>query len=115
MQRLFFSLSFLAIVHAGCSQQKDTAPVVKPTNPQQVSYTTQDATQAYNSFNTAFYSTSDKLYYSTTEKKDLGAIWTQAIYWDMAMDAYKRTNDAAYLQRVTDIYQGGLTKYDQYN
>ncbi|SCC52800.1 Predicted alpha-1,6-mannanase, GH76 family [Chitinophaga costaii] len=117
MQKLAFLLPLLVSVHVGCSQQKDD-PKPSPTNPVtpvKVAFTDKDATQAYNTFNTYFYSPNDKLYYATTEKKDIGAIWTQAVYWDLAQDAYKRTKDPAYLQLVNDIYTGGLKKYDQYN
>lgn len=97
---------------AACSKKSST-PVV--TAPKPVSFTANDATAAFNSFNTYFYSTTDKLYYSTTEKKDIGAIWTQAIFWDIAMDAYKRTNNATYLQLIKDIYQGGYNRYAGYD
>lgn len=78
-------------------------------------FTSADATLAFNSFNTNFYSKSDKLYYSTTEKKDIAAIWTQAIYWDMVMNAYERTKDQSYLRMINDIYEGGYKRYDGYN
>ena len=99
-------------ITTACSK-KSNLPVV--TAPKPISFTTQDATAAFNTFNTYFYSTTDKLYYSTTEKKAIGAIWTQAIFWDIAMDAYKRTSEAAYLQLVKDIYQGGFNRYSQYD
>ncbi|PUZ23046.1 alpha-1,6-mannanase [Chitinophaga parva] len=117
MQKLLFLVPLLAAGYISCSQQKhDPAPVTpgKPT-PAIVNYTDADATAAYNNFNQYCYSPSDKLYYATTEKTGIGAIWTQAVYWDMAMDAYKRTHNADYLQKVKDIYTGGLNRYDQYN
>src|SRR5438105_13669050 len=92
----------------GCSK-KTTAVTTTPLKP--VSFTANDATAAFNTFNTYFYNPTAKLYYSTTEKSAIGAIWTQAIFWDIAMDAFKRTNDAAYLQLVKDIYQGGFNRY----
>src|SRR5215216_4545446 len=46
---------------------------------------------AYSSFNAACLNPNTNLYYSTTNKDGIAAIWTQAIYWDMAMDAYNRT------------------------
>lgn len=79
------------------------------------SFTQKDAAQAYTNFNKYFYSTTDKLYYSNTEKKDIGAIWTQAVYWDLAMDAYKRKPDPAYKKMITDIYEGGYNRYDKFN
>ncbi|NII26078.1 glycoside hydrolase family 76 protein [Pseudoflavitalea sp. X16] len=107
---LFLLLS-IALLTA-CSKKSNT-PVV--TTPKPVAFTAQDATAAFNTFNTYFYSPVDKLYYNTTEKKAIGSIWTQAIFWDLAMDAYRRTNDAAYLQLVKDIYQGGFNRYSQYD
>jgi hypothetical protein len=56
-----------------------------------------------------------KLYYRASDKTGIGAIWTQAVYWDMAMNAYKRTNDARYLQLVEDIYSGGGAQYAGYD
>jgi len=80
-----------------------------------VSFTLSDANTAYSAFNKYFYSPTSKLYYSTTDKDALGAIWTQAIYWDLAMDVYQRTNDTAQLKMVNDIYTGGANQYDNYN
>jgi predicted alpha-1,6-mannanase (GH76 family) len=85
-------------------------PVLPP-----VSFTSKDATAAFNTFNQYFYSPTDKLYYSNTEKKDIGAIWTQAVYWDLIMDTYKRTGDAAHRKMIDDLYQGGYNRYDKYN
>lgn len=103
----------LLFAFSACSRKTtgtDSPPVI-----QKVSFTSNDATAALNSFNTWFYSTSDKLYYSTTDKNGIGAIWTQAIFWDIVMDAYKRTGNATYLQQIKDIYQGGYNRYDKYN
>lgn len=80
-----------------------------------VVYTSNNATSAYNDFNTWLYNPSTKLYYRASDKSGIGAIWTQAIYWDMAMNAYKRTGDAAYRQRVEDIYAGGAAQYANYD
>lgn len=104
----------LLIAACGKSSTKDTPVVVPPVIPA-VSFTDKDATSAFNTFNTYFYSPADKLYYSNTEKKDIGAIWTQAVYWDLAMDTYKRTKDHAHLALIGDIYQGGYNRYDHFN
>jgi predicted alpha-1,6-mannanase (GH76 family) len=74
-----------------------------------------DATTAYNAFNTACYNPTAKLYYSTTQKTGLAAIWTQAIFWDMAMDVYTRTKATADMTRITDMYTGGSNQYNAYN
>lgn len=79
------------------------------------SFTRKDAAKAYAAFNQYFYSETDQLYYANTERKNIGAIWTQAIYWDMAMNVYQRTRAAADRKRVRDIFEGGYRRYDQYN
>jgi hypothetical protein len=89
----------IAVVLISVSCGKSNTPGVGPGDPPvlpPVSFTSKDATAAFNTFNKYFYSTTDKLYYSNTEKKDIGAIWTQAVYWDLIMDIYKRTGDAAH-------------------
>lgn len=106
---LLMLLLLINIVHGHSSRLSIDA--VLPQQP----FTAANATTAFRTFNTSFYSKSDKLYYATTEKKDLGAIWTQAIYWDLVMDAYKRTNDPALLNMINDMYQGGYNRYDHYN
>jgi hypothetical protein len=52
-----------------------------------------------------------KLYYRASDKSGIGAIWTQAIYWDMAMNAWKRTGDVSYKQLISDIYDGASSQY----
>lgn len=117
VHRLFqLSLSLFLLVTTACSKKKDSEPVKLPppvSKPQL--YSASEATAAFNNFNTAYYSPTDQLYYSNTEKKNIGAIWTQAIYWDMAINAYQRTKDPAYLKLVNDIYTGGFNRYDGYN
>ncbi|MEC5143397.1 glycoside hydrolase family 76 protein [Chitinophaga sp. 212800010-3] len=114
MKTASFLLSLLLLT-TNCSKGDGKPPTTIVPPPVAVGFTDKDATTAYNSFNGYFYSTADKLYYVNTEKKDIGAIWTQAIYWDMAMNVYKRTKDAADLQRVRDIFEGGYNRYDKYN
>jgi predicted alpha-1,6-mannanase (GH76 family) len=70
---------------------------------------------AYSSFNAACLNPNTNLYYSTTNKDGIAAIWTQAIYWDMAMDVYNRTKKPAQLAFVNAMYQGGFNQYDGYN
>lgn len=79
-------------------------------------YKEADIWTAYDSFNQYLYDTNRKLYYRDSGKpNDVGAIWTQAIYWDMAMNAYKTSKDAKYLQLVKDIYEGNKAHYANYN
>lgn len=78
-------------------------------------FTNADADTAYAAFNKYFFNPIAKLYYSSTTKSGIGAIWTQAIFWDMAMNVYERTKDPAQLQMISDIYTGAVNQYDNFN
>lgn len=78
-------------------------------------YTPKDATTAIDAFHKTFYNPEMKLYAISSDMKGRAAIWVQAIYWDMAMNAYKRTKSPKYLQQIKEIYQGGYEQYDKYN
>lgn len=84
------------------------------TNPN-TGFTEQDANIAMDAFNEAFFNKEMGLYSTTSDKKGRAAIWTQAIYWDMVMNAYKRTGDEKYRKLIEDIYVGGYGQYDGYN
>ncbi|QEH42033.1 glycoside hydrolase family 76 protein [Chitinophaga sp. XS-30] len=114
MKKMFLLL--VAFASLSCSKS-DTGggPSPEPPPLPVVSYTAKDANAAFNTFNAVFYSTKDKLYYSTTERKDIGSIWTQAVYWDLVMNTWKRTKDPAHLAMITDVYQGGYNRYDKFN
>lgn len=79
------------------------------------SFSSEDATKAFNLFNEHFYDEDKKLYYSSTEKTGLGSIWTQAIFWDIVMHIYERTEDPSYLNMIHAMYEGGYNEYDAYN
>lgn len=109
-------LFFVSVLFPSCTNEAPTGPPLwEPDTTNVVPYTPADATVAYEAFNKQFYNPEAKLYYSTTQKEGLGSIWTQAIFWDIAMDAYKRTNDPKYLTLVEDIYQGAYDQYDGFN
>lgn len=110
-----FSLFTAALLLLTSCGKSSSSKVVEPPVLPEVSFTDRDATAAFNTFNQYFYSSTDKLYYSTTEKKDIGSIWTQAVYWDLIMDTYKRTEDPAHLAMINDLYQGGYKRYDKFN
>ncbi|TCS85080.1 glycosyl hydrolase family 76 [Anseongella ginsenosidimutans] len=79
-------------------------------------YTEADITEAYNAFNKYLLHPERKLYMRDTEAvTEVGAIWTQAIYWDMAMNAYKKTGSAAHRQLMEDIFKGNYEHYDKFN
>jgi predicted alpha-1,6-mannanase (GH76 family) len=111
----FFMTLILALFMASCAKERPVIGQASPTLTQQHPVTSADETKAFDDFNIAYYSPVDELYYATTERKDIGAIWTQAVYWDVVINAYKRTNSPAYLKMVNDIYDGGYKKYDGYN
>ncbi|WP_321335208.1 glycoside hydrolase family 76 protein [uncultured Bacteroides sp.] len=78
-------------------------------------FTDKDATTAFDAFNATFYNPEMKLYAISSDMNGRAAIWVQAIYWDMAMNAYKRTQAPKYRKLIEDIYQGGYEQYDKYN
>ncbi|HIU55343.1 MAG TPA: glycoside hydrolase family 76 protein [Candidatus Gallibacteroides avistercoris] len=74
-----------------------------------------ERTQAFDAFHTSFYNPEMKLYAIDSDKKGRAAIWTQAIYWDMIMNTYKRTGEKRYRQLIEEIYQGGYEQYSGYD
>ncbi|OQP67589.1 glycoside hydrolase family 76 protein [Niastella populi] len=98
-----------------CSKSGNGQSTPDPVTPQQVSFTSNDATSAYNDFNKHLFDPNRKIYYRASDKSGTGAIWTQAIYFDMAMNAWKRTKDTKYRQLIEDIYNGNAMEYNNYN
>ncbi len=115
MKKLLLSIPILFIWC--CDKKKDSEGIPwEPSETEKVeNYTSEDADLALEAFNQQYFNEEAKLYYSTTEKNDLGSIWTQAIMWDIVMDAYHRTEDEKYLILIEDIYEGGHNEYDAYN
>lgn len=113
-QRLIITLLAVLIASHSKSEPRKKSVSLGRAN-EKGSFTDSDATAAFNNFNNYFYSNTDKLYYSTTDKKSIGAIWCQAIYWDMAMDAYRRTDNKQYRKLIDEIYQGAYNRYDKFN
>ncbi|KAA6345569.1 hypothetical protein EZS27_006882 [termite gut metagenome] len=102
--------SFLSISY---NDDEDEISVVNKVIP---SHTQADILTAYDAFNQYLYDPVRKLYYRDSDRSQaVGAIWTQAIYWDMAMNAYKKTHALKYRQLMEDIYQGNNVYYDHYN
>jgi len=89
------------------------------------SYTDADTWTAYDAFNDQLLDNQTHIYKKNTETTDganskstVGAIWTQAIYWDMAMNAYKRSlkdgdnlKEANYKSLVDKIFEGDKAHY----
>lgn len=99
------SIFILSFIIAFAGEKKD----------EDINFTQKDAATAIDAFNKKFYDTTMKLYNTTSDGKGRAAIWTQAIYWDMIMNAYKRTGSKKYYQMIEDIYQGAYEQYDGYN
>lgn len=79
------------------------------------SYTKADATLSIDAFHETFFDKSKGIYHAKSDKSGIAAIWTQAIYWDMAMNAHKRTNSARHKQMVDDIYAGNKSYYASFD
>lgn len=79
------------------------------------SFSQKDATNAIDAFHKTFYNPEMKLYAISSDGKGRAAIWVQAIYWDMIMNAYKRTGDERYKTLIKEIYQGGYEQYSAYD
>jgi len=119
MEHTFFRTSafglLILLFMASCGKSGATPPVADTTGNKDLSYTSNNATSAYNDFNKYLYNPDSKLYYRSSDRSGIAAIWTQAIYWDMAMNAWKRTHDPAYSQLIKDIYQGCSQQYAAYD
>lgn len=110
------ALLLTGVTGMSCGKSGTSTPAVTDSTVYKgVSFTAANASAAYNDFNRQLYNPDTKLYYRASDKSGIGAIWTQAIYWDMAMNAYKRTGDANYKQLVADIYAGGGAQYAGYD
>ena len=108
-------LILLSFIGISCGKEKGVISQQQMNANETINFTAADADEAYKAFNTYFYDPTAKLYYSTTKQDGPGAIWTQAIYWDMAMDVYEGTKNASQLTMINDIYTGGFNQYDGYN
>lgn len=105
----------LLFLSFSCSK-KDVSPgQPSPSLTAEKTFSAADATAAFNAFHAAFYNENKKLYYSKSDRQDVAVGWPQAVFWDISMDAYKRTKDPAYLKLVNEIYEGGAAAYSNFN
>lgn len=84
-------------------------------NSSQRGFTSEDADTAFDSYNKYFYGQRTGVYKTSIKNGKRAAIWVQAIYWDMAMNAYKRTGNDGYRKLIDDIFDGAAREYDNYN
>lgn len=115
MIRRFNILFVFVLLFVSCSKESETLEDTKGTPVVLKDFTSQDATIAIDAFNNQYFNTTLQIYYTYSNKDGVAAIWTQAIYWDMLMNAYKRTNDRKYYNLMEQFYQGGYHYYDKYN
>ena len=80
-----------------------------------LAYTPNDADVAFDAFHNQFFDEEKQIYHSKSDKTGIAAIWTQAIYWDMAINAYSRTKSDKYKKRVDSIYAGNKNHYAQFD
>ena len=126
MKKWILSFSFLLMIGIGNSafnRQKPSRIILD--YPTVTSYSDTDTWKAYEAFNqclldpeTHVYKVNSAIADGADSKATIGAIWTQAIYWDMAMNAYKlavkgndRQKQARYKELVTRIYRGDSAHY----
>lgn len=73
------------------------------------------ATIAIDVFNNTYYDKTFGIYYASTAREKRAAIWTQAMYWDMLINAYKRTNNDKYLTSLDLFFQGMNRQYANFD
>lgn len=105
----------LVLLLAGCGKKTEAPVLPSPSLTQPKTFSLIDANNAFDAFNTAFYDTNRKLYYSKSDRTELAEGWPQAVFWDIAMAAYKRSKSAAGLKLVNDIYLGGAAEYSNFD
>jgi hypothetical protein len=73
--------------------------------------TPSDQDQAMSSFLSAFYDPTSHFFYTDTQNHAEADLWTEAVDWEMVMDAYNRTKSANYNQMIGDIYNHVTSVY----
>lgn len=108
--KTFFLLLLICLV--GCSNSDDLGgDTLGPPSVDKKD----SATIAIDAFNGAFYDKTFGVYYATTAREKRAAIWTQAMYWDMLTNAYKRTEDSKYLNSLDDLFKGMNRQYANFD
>jgi len=109
----FFSIS--ALLSFSLNNKFDEENSIPSSDPPK-KYTEKDVDEAYSAFNMHLYDPVRKIYLRDSDKPmAVGAIWTQAVYWDMAMNAYKRKKTPENRQLIEDLYEGNGKQYANYD
>ncbi|MDR0863883.1 MAG: T9SS type A sorting domain-containing protein [Candidatus Symbiothrix sp.] len=74
-------------------------------------YTEASADAAFKAFNQHYLSPTQNIYRAKYNKEPVAAVWTQAIFLDMAVNAYKRTNSEEYLALLDRLFKGNKAEY----
>ena len=99
-----------------CAMSTAFAAAYFQSDPPPTHYTDADIDEAYDAFNRHLLHPTRQLYMRDTEAShEVGAIWTQAIYWDMAMNAYRRSGSEVHRQLIGDIFKGNDAHYAQFD
>lgn len=72
------------------------------------------ATAAFDGFYGNFYNPSNRLFYLNTNQGEVASGWTQAIFFDILLDNYTRTQLAPDLEKIRDMYQGAFSRYSAF-
>lgn len=115
MRNLCALLFLLIFIIPGFSSSRNISRLRNNNNQVPVYQFSKRANKALKSFIEEFYNPEKQLFYSSTEKNDLAAIWTQAIYLEMMIDAFEQTHDSTYYHKINAIISGGYKEYDKYN
>jgi len=110
MKKYLLSITFLLTVSLLPLVAKDGGEGTKIRK-----FSSKDANTSIDAFNKFFFNKETKVYNASSEKPGRAAIWTQAIYWDMIMNAYSRTQNKKYYDMIGEIYQGACGEYDNFN
>lgn len=106
---------FVTFMNLSCNKKNDELQYI-PDYDVVPKYTEKDVDEAYQAFNAHLYDPVRKIYLRDSNKPTaVGAIWTQAIYWDIAMNAYKRNKTPENLQLIEDLYQGNAKEYANFD
>ena len=75
----------------------------------------QKAENSFSAFNKIFLDVDKNIYTELPKGEKVAAIWTQAIYWDMAMIAYQNSKNKKDLEFMNKVYEGNYKHYDGFN
>ncbi|WP_437920517.1 glycoside hydrolase family 76 protein [Sphingobacterium sp. LRF_L2] len=75
----------------------------------------QDAGEILKAFNAQYLHPQRQIYMVYPQSDKVAAIWTQAIYWDVLMRAYKNTPDKESAALLKSVYDGNYRQYDGFN